>query len=147
MATAANEEGALAEREAPAADHEAGHARQDLPVLMLGALGVVYGDIGTSPIYAVREALRAAGGGAAAAPEQVLGVLSLIFWALTLIVTVKYVGFVMRADNRGEGGILSLMALARGSYRDRPWWIMLIGIFGSGLFFGDAVITPAISVL
>jgi KUP system potassium uptake protein len=147
MATADNHH-ALAEG-GPASEtaREAGHGRQNLPVMMLGAIGVVYGDIGTSPIYAVREALRAASGGEAAAPEQVLGVLSLIFWALTLIVTIKYVGFVMRADNRGEGGILSLMALARSSYRERPWWILLIGIVGSGLFFGDAVITPAISVL
>jgi len=147
MASAANDGRVLANNQASDGLAETGHGRQDLPILMLGALGVVYGDIGTSPIYAVREALRAASGGAAAAPEQVLGVLSLIFWTLTLIVSVKYVGFVLRADNRGEGGILSLMALARASYRSRPWWILLIGIFGSALFFGDAVITPAISVL
>src|SRR5437762_11057434 len=136
MAAAANEGRGLADRQAserPAqtGHAELGHGQQDLPILMLGAVGVVYGDIGTSPIYAVREALRAATGGGAAAPEQVLGILSLIFWALTLIVTVKYVGFVLRADNRGEGGILSLMALARSSYRGRPVWIMVIGIFGS----------------
>ena len=82
-----------------------------------------------------------------AAPEQVLGVLSLIFWALTVIVTIKYIAFVLRADNRGEGGTLSLMALARGSFRNRPAWILIIGILGAALFFGDAVITPAISVL
>ena len=120
---------------------------KNLPLLMLGALGVVYGDIGTSPIYALREALHASTGGEQAAPEQVLGVLSLIFWALTVIVTVKYIAFVLRADNRGEGGTLSLMALARGSFRDRPAWILIIGILGASLFFGDAVITPAISVL
>jgi len=120
---------------------------KNLPLLMLGALGVVYGDIGTSPIYALREALHASTGGEQAAPEQVLGVLSLIFWALTVIVTIKYIAFVLRADNRGEGGTLSLMALARGSFRGRPAWILVIGILGASLFFGDAVITPAISVL
>jgi KUP system potassium uptake protein len=148
MAGAAKDDPVVADTEpAPDAVAESGHAGHKLPVLMLGALGVVYGDIGTSPIYAVREALRAAAGGASAAPEQVLGVLSLIFWALTVIVTIKYVVFVLRADNRGEGGILSLMALARGSYRGRPAWILLVGIVGTSLFFGDAVITPAISVL
>ncbi|MDW6022650.1 potassium transporter Kup [Mesorhizobium sp. BAC0120] len=114
---------------------------------MLGAIGVVYGDIGTSPIYTIRESLRAATGADVAQPEQVFGVLSLVFWALTVIVTVKYVVFVLRADNRGEGGILSLMALARSSYGTSPAWILLIGIAGSALFFGDAIITPAISVL
>jgi KUP system potassium uptake protein len=148
MAPAANEDRVVATPE-PVADGpaETDHAGQDQRVLMLGALGVVYGDIGTSPIYAVREALHAASGGDAAAPEQVLGVLSLIFWALTVIVTIKYVMFVLRADNRGEGGILSLMALARASYRGRPAWILLVGIVGSSLFLGDAIITPAISVL
>ena len=95
----------------------------------------------------MREALHASTGGETAAPEQVLGVLSLIFWALTVIVTVKYIAFVLRADNQGEGGTLSLMALARGSFRNRPAWILIIGILGASLFFGDAVITPAISVL
>ena len=82
---------------------------------MLGALGVVYGDIGTSPIYAFREALLASSGGECRARADILGVLSLIVWALTIIVTIKYVVFVLRADNRGEGGTLSLMALARSS--------------------------------
>ncbi|MGB5800855.1 MAG: KUP/HAK/KT family potassium transporter, partial [Mesorhizobium sp.] len=85
-----------------------------MPILMVGALGVVYGDIGTSPIYAFREALHASG--EAVSRSDVLGVLSLIVWALTLIVTVKYVAFVLRADNKGEGGTLSLMALARMAY-------------------------------
>src|ERR671931_287007 len=138
MASVTEEGRVLANGQASEGLAETGHGKQDLPILMLGALGVVYGDIGTSPIYAVREALRAASGGEAAAPEQIFGVLSLIFWTLTLIVTIKYIGFVLRADNRGEGGILSLMALARASYRSRPWWILLIGIFGSALFFGDA---------
>ncbi|CAN7486777.1 potassium transporter Kup [Mesorhizobium sp. LjRoot246] len=116
-------------------------------VLMLGALGVVYGDIGTSPIYAFREALHASSGGNVAERGDILGVLSLIIWSLTITVTVKYIMFVLRADNRGEGGVLSLMALARGSFPKRSAVILGIGIVGASLFFGDAVITPAISVL
>ncbi|MER9656825.1 potassium transporter Kup, partial [Mesorhizobium sp. M0152] len=116
-------------------------------VLMLGALGVVYGDIGTSPIYAFREALHASSGGNVADRGDILGVLSLIIWSLTITVTVKYIMFVLRADNRGEGGVLSLMALARGSFAKRSAIILAIGIVGASLFFGDAVITPAISVL
>lgn len=116
-------------------------------VLMLGALGVVYGDIGTSPIYAFREALIASAGGEVASREDILGVLSLIIWALTIIVTIKYISFVLRADNRGEGGTLSLMALARGALKGRPIFILFIGMIGASLFYGDAVITPAISVL
>nr|WP_274630614.1 potassium transporter Kup [Mesorhizobium shangrilense] len=114
---------------------------------MLAALGVVYGDIGTSPIYAFREALHASSAGGVASRADVLGVLSLIIWALTLIVTIKYVVFVLRADNRGEGGTLSLMALARASYPKRARAILAIGLCGAALFFGDAIITPAISVL
>jgi KUP system potassium uptake protein len=114
-------------------------------VLMLGALGVVYGDIGTSPIYAFREALHASDG--PVARGDVLGVLSLIVWALTIIVTVKYVAFVLRADNKGEGGTLSLMSLARSAYPNGARLILAIGLCGAALFFGDAVITPAISVL
>jgi KUP system potassium uptake protein len=116
-------------------------------LLMLGALGVVYGDIGTSPIYAFREALHAASGGDAAVRLEVLGVLSLIVWALTIIVTIKYVVFVLRADNEGEGGTLSLMALARSAYPRASTAILIIGVCGAALFFGDAIITPAISVL
>ncbi|TPK70810.1 potassium transporter Kup [Mesorhizobium sp. B2-3-3] len=116
-------------------------------VLMLGALGVVYGDIGTSPIYAFREALHASSGGNVANRADILGVLSLIIWSLTITVTIKYIMFVLRADNRGEGGVLSLMALARGSFPKRSAVILGIGIVGASLFFGDAVITPAISVL
>ncbi|PZO81500.1 MAG: potassium transporter Kup [Mesorhizobium amorphae] len=116
--------------------------------LMLGALGVVFGDIGTSPIYAFREALHAASSdGQVPSPSDILGVLSMIVWALTLIVTVKYVGFVMRADNNGEGGTLSLMALARACYARGSGMILAVGIIGAALFFGDAIITPAISVL
>ncbi|MEI9413152.1 KUP/HAK/KT family potassium transporter, partial [Mesorhizobium salmacidum] len=120
---------------------------QSTELLMLGALGVVYGDIGTSPIYALREALHASSGGNIADRTDILGVLSLIIWSLTITVTVKYIMFVLRADNRGEGGVLSLMALARGSFPKRSALMLGIGIIGASLFFGDAVITPAISVL
>ncbi|MDP3895349.1 MAG: potassium transporter Kup [Mesorhizobium sp.] len=139
----ANSDGAAAE---PAATSpESHHASTRL--LILGALGVVYGDIGTSPIYAFREALHISSGGGMASRDAVLGVLSLIVWALMLIVTVKYVVFVLRADNRGEGGTLSLMALARGSVTRGSGVILGIGICGAALFYGDAIITPAISVL
>ncbi|WP_420962772.1 potassium transporter Kup [Brucella sp. IR073] len=124
-----------------------GHENDSFRVLLLGALGVVYGDIGTSPIYAFREGLHAASGDGSLMRLEILGVISLIFWALTLIVTIKYVLFVLRADNNGEGGILSLMALVRSSFRKRPSFVLGIGICGASLFFGDAVITPAISVL
>ncbi|HEY4199772.1 MAG TPA: potassium transporter Kup [Devosiaceae bacterium] len=122
------------------------HAKKDLPILVLGALGVVYGDIGTSPLYAFREALHGTTDGSASQGD-VLGLLSLIFWALTIVVSVKYVGFVLRADNRGEGGTLSLMALARSSFEKRPAWVLVLGVIGASLFFGDSIITPAISVL
>ena len=132
--------------DAHASPHSSEHSH-DIRVLVLGALGVVYGDIGTSPIYAFREALVAASGHEVAERGAVLGVLSLIVWALTIIVTVKYISFVLRADNRGEGGTLSLMALARSSFSNRSAFILFVGILGAGLFYGDAVITPAISVL
>ncbi len=128
-----------------AATEQAGHATSNLPLLVLGALGVVYGDIGTSPLYAFREALHASGGHSA--PESVLGLLSLIVWSLTMVVTVKYVGFVLRADNKGEGGTLSLMTLASNAFAKRPTWILALGIIGGSLFLGDAIITPAVSVL
>jgi len=133
-------------RSAGAAADPAGHSSNaKLPVMILGALGVVYGDIGTSPLYAFREALHAAGG--APNESEVLGLLSLIVWALTLVVTVKYVIFVLRADNKGEGGTLSLMTLAMNAFEKRPAWIIGLGIVGGSLFLGDAIITPAISVL
>jgi KUP system potassium uptake protein len=115
--------------------------------LMLAALGVVYGDIGTSPLYAVRQSLLAFDDTSEAA---ILGALSLITWSLVLVVTVKYVIFIMRADNRGEGGLLALTALVlRTTSRDRKryLWIMGAGLVGAALFYGDGVITPAISVL
>lgn len=123
-----------------------GHS-QDMRLLVIGALGVVFGDIGTSPIYAFREALVASAGGQIASREDILGVLSLIIWALTIIVTIKYVMFVLRAHNRGEGGTLSLMALARRTLPKRSGIILALGMVGASLFYGDAVITPAISVL
>ncbi|BCG79819.1 potassium transporter Kup [Mesorhizobium sp. 113-3-3] len=122
-----------------------GAEQHSTKVLMLGALGVVYGDIGTSPIYAFREALHASPGTDTRA--HVLGVLSLIVWALTIIVTIKYVAFVLRADNKGEGGTLSLMSLARSAYPKGARLILAIGLCGAALFFGDSIITPAISVL
>ncbi|MBW8907674.1 MAG: potassium transporter Kup [Mesorhizobium sp.] len=125
--------------------HAGTEPHQSTKLLMLGALGVVYGDIGTSPIYAFREALHASG--SVVARNDVLGVLSLIVWALTIIVTVKYVAFVLRADNKGEGGTLSLMALARSAYPPGSKLILVIGLCGAALFFGDSIITPAISVL
>ena len=116
--------------------------------LILGVLGVVYGDIGTSPLYAMRAAASHFEDGGVEAWE-VLGLLSLIIWSLILTVTVKYVAFVLRADNRGEGGILALMALAQRSVENARlrWVLALIGIAGACLFFGDGIITPAISVL
>ena len=135
---------------APAGDVAAepgGHApNRNLPVLVLGALGVVYGDIGTSPIYAFRQALFIRPG-AGDSGDEILGLLSLIVWMLTVTVTVKYIFFVTRADNKGEGGTLSLMSLAASSFANRPRWIIAAGVVGAALFFGDAIITPAISVL
>lgn len=117
--------------------------------LSLGALGVVYGDIGTSPLYTIRECF-AEYNGLAPTHENVLGILSLAFWALVLAVTVKYVLVILRADNNGEGGIIALMALTRQLVGKRPWIAPILfsaGLVGTALFFGDAAITPAISVL
>src|SRR5262250_2099686 len=124
-------------------------ARQSgLWALSLGSLGVVYGDIGTSPLYAFREAITAAGGSAEGVePNAVLSVLSLILWALILIVTVKYVLVLLRADNNGEGGTLTLMSLAQRAIGGNVPVIFLLGVLSAALFYGDAVITPAISVL
>jgi KUP system potassium uptake protein len=119
-----------------------------LAILSLGALGVVYGDIGTSPLYALKECFTGHHS-IPATPENVLGVMSLVFWAMTFVVSFKYLGYVMRADNRGEGGVLALLALvgqrqpASGARR----WLILAGLFGSALLYGDGIITPAISVL
>jgi len=130
---------------APAAPEAAASPKTQMGVLVIGALGVVYGDIGTSPLYAFREALHVSG--ARPGSGEVIGLLSLILWTLTVIVTVKYVSFVLRADNRGEGGTLSLMSLAGNAFARRPGWILCLGVIGGSLFLGDAIITPAISVL
>ncbi|MGQ0509075.1 MAG: potassium transporter Kup [Betaproteobacteria bacterium] len=123
--------------------------RQSLPALTLLALGIVYGDIGTSPLYAVKETFNPQHG-IPLVPETILGGLSAIFWALMVVVSLKYVTLVLRADNRGEGGIMALLALANESLRQRPRLaapVVLAGLFGASLFYGDAVLTPAISVL
>src|ERR1700758_1517513 len=119
--------------------------------LVLGSLGVVYGDIGTSPLYALRESVLAAGGTTdGVGRDIVLGVLSLMLWALIIIVTLKYVLILLRADNNGEGGTLTLMALASrgvGQVGRAAGVVALLGIISAALFYGDAVITPALSVL
>ncbi|HEX8906196.1 MAG TPA: KUP/HAK/KT family potassium transporter, partial [Longimicrobiaceae bacterium] len=119
-----------------------------LLVLSLAALGVVYGDIGTSPLYALREAFRQQGG-IARSPENVLGILSLVFWALIVVISIKYLVFVMRADNRGEGGMIALTALVvpRRAATGKAGVLVLLGLFGASLLYGDSMITPAISVL
>ena len=133
---------------APPPATEPAHAPQGLAAAGLGALGVVYGDIGTSPLYAFKESLRAASGGGAASPEAVVGVVSLILWTLMAIVTLKYVALVMRADANGEGGILTLTALAqRATPASMTLAVSVLGMAGASLFYGDAVITPAVSVL
>ena len=122
---------------------------QPLLPLIVGAIGIVFGDIGTSPLYTMREVFSGAHG-MPLTPENVYGLLSLVFWALVVIVTLKYVVLIMRADNHGEGGILALTALvAQGLERQNRlrWWLVGFGIFGAAMFFGDAMITPAISVL
>ena len=126
-------------------DHES-HAHGGFWSLVVGSVGVVYGDIGTSPLYAFREALAPARSDGILLPEEVIGTASLIIWALLLIVTVKYVAILLRMDNNGEGGILSLMALARKALGGSRI-VLTLGLLGAALFYGDAVITPAISVL
>ena len=119
-----------------------------LAALTLGALGVVYGDIGTSPLYALKEVFH--GGHVAATADNILGVLSLIFWTMTIIVSVKYVVLILRADNNGEGGLIAMLALATTAVKDKPRLrsaLMTVGLFGTAIFYGDGVITPAISVL
>ncbi len=125
-----------------------GHAPQKggLLALTIGAVGVVYGDIGTSPIYAVRESLRAVAENGLQRSE-IIGVISVLIWTLMIIVTMKYVTLLLRADNRGEGGVLALYTLVRLALGRRSFWVLGLGIAGAALFFGDAIITPAISVL
>jgi KUP system potassium uptake protein len=124
------------------------HPRAGFWTLAVGSIGVVYGDIGTSPLYAFRESVLAAtGGGAVATEPVVLGILSLIIWALVFVVTVKYVIILLRADNKGEGGTLALMALASRALGRTTGAVILLGIISGALFYGDAIITPALSVL
>lgn len=133
----------------PARSDSAHHGKIGLAGLVVGAIGVVFGDIGTSPLYTIREAFSPHYG-LVADHDTVLGVLSMIFWSLILVVTIKYVTIIMRADNDGEGGIMALMALAQRCLPtgSRSAYVVgLLGIFGASLFFGDGVITPAISVL
>ena len=116
----------------------------------LGALGVVYGDIGTSPLYALKEAVKAASAGGAPTPEAVLGVVSLILWSLILIISLKYAILICRADNRGEGGIVALLAVLRARHARPGTWrsaVLMLGLLGAALLYGDGAITPAISVL
>ena len=125
------------------------NSKQKLGALTIGAIGVVFGDIGTSPLYALKESFNPEHG-IPLTEASVLGILSLMFWSLMTLVTVKYLIFMMRADNKGEGGILALTALAQRCYpfsSRRRWWVVTLGIFGAAMFFGDAVITPAVSVL
>jgi KUP system potassium uptake protein len=127
-------------------DPHTSHSPKNLTALVLGSIGVVYGDIGTSPLYAMRESLHAASRDGLVR-DDVLGVISLLIWTLILIVTVKYVILIMRADNKGEGGTLSLVALVQQALGRRPGWLLAVGVIGISLFFGDAIITPAMSVL
>ncbi len=124
-------------------------SRSELAKVSLGALGVVYGDIGTSPLYALKECLSGEHG-VGVTTANVMGLLSLVFWSLTFVIVVKYLSFIMRADNHGEGGILALLALLRGKggeTRKAASVLLLMGLFGAALLYGDGIITPAISVL
>src|ERR1700741_5092446 len=129
------------------AEGNGSHVRTDTLALTLGSVGVGYGDIGTSPLYAFREAVTAAADGGTVTRAAVLGVLSLILWALIVVVTLKYVLILLRADNKGEGGTLTLMALAQRALGSGASAIVLCGIISGALFYGDAVIPPALSVL
>ena len=133
--------------EAPAADKTIAHLPATFAALALGSVGVVYGDIGTSPLYAFREAAVAASASGPITRDIVLGVLSMILWALIIVVTIKYVLILLRADNNGEGGTLSLTALAFRAIGRRTPIVLMLGVIGAAMFLGDSVITPAISVL
>src|SRR5205807_2368587 len=116
----------------------------------LGALGIVYGDIGTSPLYALREAVKAASANGAPSAHSVFSVVSLIIWSLILVISLKYAILILRADNRGEGGIVALLAILRARHARRRTWrgaILAVGLVGAALLYGDGAITPAISVL
>ncbi len=144
---------APAEAPQPSSSEPAGnggaHGHAGFWALLIGSIGVVYGDIGTSPLYALRECLRIVTGDYAAAPtrDEVIGVVSLIFWALIIVVTTKSVFLLLRFDNKGEGGTLSLMALVRRAFSQRTGLLLALGMLGAALFYADAMITPAISVI
>lgn len=126
-----------------------GH-RSSLPLATLGALGVVYGDIGTSPLYALKEAARAAAAGAPIQPQAVIGCVSMILWSLILVISIKYSILILKADNRGEGGIMAMLALLKVRHAKSGTWqayVLLVGLVGAALLYGDGAITPAISVL
>jgi len=125
---------------------QASHSGSTMPALSLAALGVVFGDIGTSPLYTLKTVLGVTGG-AHSEPAAVLGPLSLILWTLIIVTSLKYVSLALRVDNNGEGGILALMALLRGTLGRRQPLVMFIGLFGAALVYGDGAITPAISVM
>src|SRR5881227_2522491 len=132
---------------APSPIRHASHQKSNRWALALGSLGVVYGDIGTSPLYAFRVAVTAALESGPVRRDIVLGVLSLILWSLIVVVAIKYVLLLLRADNNGEGGTLSLTALATRARGRRTALVFLLGVIGASMFLGDSVITPAISVL
>ncbi len=142
----------MADASAPPADDSPTRApvHAGLAALTLGALGVVFGDIGTSPLYALQTVFTADRHAVSATPVDVYGVISLVFWSITTIVSIKYVTFIMRADNAGEGGIMALTALLQGTKLDSrraKWALVTLGVLGASLFYGDGMITPAISVL
>jgi KUP system potassium uptake protein len=128
-------------------DHDQSQHQGNIRALVLGCIGVVYGDIGTSPLYAFKEAVKASKEHGTAGPDAILGMLSLMVWTLLLIVTLKYVLVLLRADNKGEGGTFALMALAQSVAKRSSKLILMLGIAGASFFYGDAIITPAISVL
>ena len=122
--------------------------KSSLLALSVGAVGVVYGDIGTSVLYAMKEVFGS--GHVPFTPDNVYGILSIFFWTLTVIISLKYVSLILRADNNGEGGLVAMLALASTAVKDKPRLhkvMLVVGIFGTCLFYGDGVITPAISVL
>jgi len=127
-------------------ENDKNHKKEGFFILALGSIGVVFGDIGTSPFYAMRESLSHAKAGVPL-DVSVTGVVSLIIWALILIVSVKYVLFLMRADNNGEGGTLALMALAQKFANSSSKLLLFAGMLGAAFFYGDGIITPAVSVL
>ncbi|MDP3356944.1 MAG: KUP/HAK/KT family potassium transporter, partial [Polaromonas sp.] len=122
--------------------------KSSLAALTLGAIGIVYGDIGTSVLYALKVVFNS--GYVPLTPDNVYGILSMVFWTITVIVSLKYVTLILRADNNGEGGLIAMLALATNAVNDKPRlrrWLLAVGIFGTAIFYGDGVITPAISVL